>query len=116
VILKGIDNGETVPQIGKQLRDFYSDRSAYKAMRVARTEVTQSASFGSLEAAKQTGAVKTKTWLSSRDDRVRDAHAMMDGETVDIDGTFSNGCSAPGIGGDAAETIQCRCVLMYGTR
>jgi SPP1 gp7 family putative phage head morphogenesis protein len=116
VIVQGIDDGLTVPKIGSKLRDFYSNRSTYKAMRVARTEVTKSASFGSLEAAKQTGAIKTKTWLSSRDDRVRDAHAMMDGETVDIDGTFSNGCSAPGIGGDPEETIMCRCVLMYGTR
>lgn len=116
VIMKGVADNLTVPQIGRQLKQFYSDRSPYKAMRVARTEVTQSASFGNLEAARQSSVVKTKTWLSSRDDRVRDSHIAIDGETVDLNDNFSNGCSAPGIGGDPAETIQCRCVLMFGTR
>ena len=116
VISAGVADNLTVSQMGKQLRDYYSDRSTFKAMRIARTEVTQSASFGSLEAAKQTGVVKTKIWISSRDDRVRDSHIDIDGEEVELDGTFSNGCSAPGIGGDAEETIQCRCALVYGTR
>ena len=78
-------------------------------MRVARTEVTKAANFGTHEAAKQSGVVKTKLWLSSRDDRVRDEHEAIDGETVKLDGTFSNGLEYP-------SEPMCRCVLTFGTR
>uniref|UniRef100_A0A6M3IP72 Putative portal protein n=1 Tax=viral metagenome TaxID=1070528 RepID=A0A6M3IP72_9ZZZZ len=115
VLLASTDEGLTVPQIGRKLREFYSDRSSFKAMRVARTEVTQSASFGSLESAKQGGVMRKKIWLTSRDDRVRIDHLDMEGEEVELDGTFSNGCEAPGLGGDSSQVINCRCVLQYTT-
>lgn len=109
VILAGVDEDVGTAQIGRNLRQFYSDRSPYKAMRVARTEVTKAASFGSQEAAKQSGVVQTKTWITSRDDRVRDEHEAMDGETVKLDGVFSNGLEYP-------SEPMCRCVLSFGTR
>lgn len=108
VILAGVDENLGTTQIGRNLRQFYTDRSRFKAMRVARTEVTKASSFGTQEAAKQSGVVQTKTWLSSRDDRVRDEHAAMDGETVKLDDTFSNGLDYP-------SEPMCRCVLTFGT-
>ncbi len=109
VILAGVDENIGTTQIAKNLRQFYSDRSPFKAMRVARTEVTKASAFGSQEAAKQSGVVKTKTWLSSRDDRVREEHEAMDGETVKLDEVFSNGLEYP-------SEPMCRCVLAFGTR
>jgi len=109
VILAGVDENVGTTQIAKNLRQFYTDRSPFKAMRVARTEVTKASAFGSKEAAKQSGVVKTKTWLSSRDDRVRDEHENLDGETVELDGVFSNGLEYP-------SEPMCRCVLTFGTR
>jgi len=116
VILQGKVDNLTVTQIGSKLRDFYADRSAFKAMRVARTEVAAASSYGNLEAARQSGVVKKKRWLTSRDDRVRDSHEAMDGEPVELDGIFSNGCEAPGICGDPAEAINCRCILQFFSR
>ena len=109
VILAGVDENIGTTQIAKNLRQFYDDRSPFKAMRVARTEVTKASAFGSQEAAKQSGVVKTKTWLSSRDDRVRDEHEQIDGETVELDDVFSNGLEYP-------SEPMCRCVLTFGTR
>ena len=34
-------------------------------------------------------------WLTERDERVRDEHTGLDGETVRIDNAFSNGDSYP---------------------
>ncbi len=114
VILAGVDEGLTVPQIGRKLRDFYQDRSSYKAMRVARTEVTQSAGYAQHESAAQGGVMHKHQWLSSRDDRVRDSHAMLDGEEKMLNEPYSNGLMFPGDpSGDPAETIQCRCVEMF---
>ncbi len=114
VILAGVDEGLTVPQISKRLRDFYSDRSSMKAMRVARTEVTQSAGYAQHESAAQGGVMHKHQWLSSRDDRVRDSHISLDGEEKMLNEPYSNGLMYPGDpSGDPAETIQCRCVEMF---
>lgn len=110
VILAGTDGNLTTPQIARNLRQFYTDRSPSKAMRVARTEVSHAAGFGQREAASQSGIVKTHTWVTSRDDRVRDAHVAMDGETVEFDKSYSNGSVYPGV-----DDINCRCVESFGT-
>jgi len=108
VILAGVDESQSTAQIGRNLRQFYTDRSPFKAMRVARTEVTKASSFGTQEAAKQSGVVETKTWLTSRDDRVRDEHEAMDGESVKLNEVFSNGLEYP-------SEPMCRCVLTFHT-
>lgn len=109
VILAGVDEGASTAKIARNLRSFYVDRSPFKAMRIARTEITKASAFGNMEAAKQSGVVKTKGWLSSRDDRVRDEHEAIDGETVKLDDVFSNGLPYP-------SEPMCRCVLTFGTR
>ncbi len=113
IIEKGMAENLTTTQIAKEIRKFYSDNAIYNAMRVARTETAAAASYGQLSAAEQTGVLQKKIWLSSRDDRVRDSHAAMDGEVRGLKEIFSNGCLAPGIGHDPAQVINCRCVLMF---
>ena len=117
VILAGRDENLTTTQIAKNIRQFYTDRSPFKAMRVARTEVASASGFGQREAAKQSGIVKTKGWMSSRDDRVRDSHVAIDGEKQPLDESYSNGLMYPGDpSGNTAEFIMCRCVESYQTR
>jgi len=110
VILAGVDENVGTAKIARNIRQFYSDRSPFKAMRVARTETSRAAGFGQREAAKQSGVVKKKTWLTSRDDRVRDEHVAMEGETVDLDKPYSSGEMYPG-----EKSIMCRCVESYQT-
>lgn len=108
IILAGVDEDLGTAQIARNLRKFYIDRSPFKAMRVARTEVCKASSFGSMEAARQSGVVKKKTWLTSRDDRVRDEHIAMEGESVGLNENFSNGLEYP-------SEPMCRCVLTFQT-
>ena len=116
VILAGTDENLSTVQIARNLRKFYTDRSPFKAMRVARTETASASGFGQREAAKQSGIVKTKQWLSSRDDRVRDSHAAIDGEVAPLDKAYSNGLMYPGDpSGPTEEFIMCRCVESYQT-
>ncbi|MBA7576619.1 hypothetical protein ES708_18460 [subsurface metagenome] len=114
VILAGHDEGLGTAAIGRNIRQFYTDRSSWKAMRVARTEVSHAAGFGQREAAKQSGVVKTHSWISSRDDRVRDEHVLMDTDEnhdVPFDKPYSDGSMYPG-----EQDINCRCVESYGTK
>lgn len=110
VILAGTDENLGTPQIARNLRQFYTDHSPFKAMRVARTETSHAAGFGQREAARQSGVVKKKTWMTSRDDRVRDSHIAMEGETVDLNKRYSDGSMYPG-----EQDIMCRCVESYQT-
>lgn len=109
VILAGTNENLSTSQISKNIQRFYTDHSPTKAMRVARTEVCKASSFGSLEAARQSQVAQSKTWLTSRDDRVRDEHEAMDGETVGLNDIFSNGLEFP-------SEPMCRCVLTFQTR
>lgn len=114
IILTGVDQNLTAVQLSRSVRDFYDDRSTFKAMRVARTEVNHAAGYGQREAAKQSGVVKTKSWISSRDDRVRDEHILMDSKQnhdVPFDEPYSDGSTYPG-----EQDIMCRCVESYGTK
>ena len=116
VIIAGTDENLGTAQIARNLRQFYTDHSPFKAMRVARTETASASGFGQREAAKQSGIVKTKKWLSSRDDRVRDSHAAIDGEEQPLDKAYSNGLMYPGDpSGPTEEFIMCRCVESYQT-
>lgn len=77
--------------------------------RYARSVVTTAMNFGALDAARASGA-PSKTWTggSSR-------HGSMNGETVDLDGTFSNGMSHPGDpAGGAENNANCGCSLEVG--
>jgi HK97 family phage portal protein len=96
-------------ETAKALRSFYDDRSPYKAMRIARTETTKAASHATIEAGRQSGLCDMKTWVTARDDRVRDEHAAMEGETVPLDARFSNGLEGPG-------EPNCRCGVITPVR
>ena len=52
-----------------------------------------------------------KVWTTRRDGKVRVTHRSLDGDWVTMGGTFKNGTKGPAVGGDAAEVVNCRCVL-----
>ncbi len=117
VILKGIQDNATTPQLAKSIKQFYAESQGWKAMRVARTTVASASGYGQRQAAEQSGIVKTHTWVSSRDGRVRETHSEIDGETVPLSLPYKNGLMYPGdISGDPAEFINCRCVEAFGTQ
>jgi uncharacterized protein with gpF-like domain len=119
---KGMSQELTSLQIAKMIEKQYdswrglgdSAMTEYRSLMIARTETGGAANFGNREGAAQTGIELSKTWISSRDGRVRDEHSFMDGETKPFNEPYSNGLMYPGDpGGSADEVINCRCVETY---
>jgi len=128
VVSQAFEDGLSVPQTAGLIKQIYSGFDTYRSHVIARTEVVGASNYGSRQAAIQSGAVKGRTWLSSRDDRVRGTqpsdktnHVGMDGQHVPnmtdpYAGTLVKPMMFPGDPtGDAADVIQCRCVEVYET-
>jgi len=101
--------GEGIDKMARRLEDAgVFDES--RARLIARTESTTVANQAQLEGvatwSEATGATVTKSWLATQDERTRDEHLILDGETVGIDETFSNGLPAP-------EEPNCRCTMTF---
>lgn len=86
-----------------------------RAGTIGATLATTYATFATVEAGRQTSAA-SKTWLVMSG-RPRPEHAQMDGETVGIDDTFSNGAKWPGdpvLGADGVAGCTCEVEIVYG--
>lgn len=88
------------------------DQADTRAAGIAIGMGTFLAGFATNEAASQIARTHdvqpTKTWITGLNPRAD--HAALDGETVGINQTFSNGLSWPGAaGGDAADVANCNC-------
>jgi len=95
-----------------QLQTTAGKATQYEAERIARTEVAAVQSTASYTVYSENG-VERKQWLTAGDDAVRDGHMELEGETVGIDETFSNGLMYPGDeNGDAGDVINCRCCIV----
>lgn len=78
------------------------------------TLATEAASFGRQDAATASG-LTTKTWQTTSGNP-RPSHAWINGETVGIDGVFSNNARWPGDWRAGADEVAgCQCELVYGT-
>lgn len=111
------ETSNTMDDVAKAVKSTYQDFSRYRSFRIARTEVAGATNYGSMTGAKASGVAAKKEWLSAGDERVRKSHQHVDGEKVGMDERFSNGLYFPAEyeAGKAAETINCRCVLVYST-
>ena len=119
-VTQGILQGESVYDIGKRLTNDLSARNASKMDMFARTAVTGAQNAGRIERLHETeemGIKVKKRWLASRDNRVRDAHAELDGVEIDVDKPFHNefgDIDYPGDpSADPANVYNCRCTLIY---
>lgn len=82
--------------------------------RVAETESHRMINQGILDGGISAGAA-TKTWHTMLDDRVRDTHDYLEGETVPIDQDFytytGDHAPAPGQFGVPGQDVNCRCYI-----
>ena len=103
----------------------------WQALRIARTESTAASNLGGLNAIKDTGFVMDKIWVSAQDSRARRNpdnwfdHYHMNGKVARPDGKFEmtsmkghvDELEYPGDPkGHPANTINCRCTLVYKPR
>lgn len=97
----------------KLIHNMTRQFTTFQAQRIARTEIASHKNIAHYERAKDLG-IETHEWVCMLDDRTRDSHAEMEGETVPIGKPFSNGLLHPGDreGTDPSEYINCRCIAL----
>ena len=116
-VAQGIIQGESIDDISKRIARDTCIAAGRSSMLYARTAVTGAQNAGRIERlheAEEMGVKVQKRWMATLDNRTRDSHAELDGETVDVDEKFSNGLMYPGDpSGDPSEVYNCRCTLVY---
>lgn len=114
-LLQGILNGDSIPAISKSLEAIIGINKVSQ-IRNARTMTTGAENAGRLDSYKdlnEQGVEMRKVWIATPDSRTRASHIDIDGEEVDIDAEFSNGCKCPGDPDcdDPSEVWNCRCSM-----
>lgn len=123
-IRQGLTQGDTYATMTKRLKKELGTNAA-KANTIVRTEghrVLAETQKESLDSIAKQGIKMTKTWVTSRDERVRGNnsrdrmdHVSMDGITISIDENFKllDGSSGYGPGlTNSYNDINCRCIII----
>lgn len=90
-VTSSILQGKGIGKISDDLQSRMQDMNRASAIRTARTAVTGAQNAGRLDtyrSAQDMGIKLKKRWLATLDNRTRHAHAMLDGQTVDVDKPF----------------------------
>lgn len=115
-VTSSILQGRSIKGMADDLQSRITTMNRDSAIRTARTAVTGAQNAGRLDsyyAAEKMGIKCRKQWMATLDGRTRHSHAMLDGEIVDNDKKFSNGCRFPGDPqGPPWEIYNCRCTLI----
>ena len=117
ILKRGFDQGSSIQDVAKQIKNRFNEFSMSRAKTIARTEMTGIANSASTMAWANSGATH-KTWVATLDDLTRDYHVMYNGERVSINDYFKFGPEPLQGPGDpnammAANVINCRCTLDY---
>lgn len=89
-VLQGIIQGESIPKIAARLSNV-TDMNRAAAIRNARTMVTGAENRGRLDGMQRAfehGILLDREWVDAGDRRVRDLHAMLDGQIRSVDEPF----------------------------
>ena len=113
----------TGAQIDRMVQRYNERFLKFRSEVIARTESLRAAHEGTQEAfrqAREDGEIEAdtleQTWVTAKDERVRDSHTTMNGQVRAMDEAFISGngnlLKYPGdIDAPPSETIQCRCVV-----
>ena len=120
IITRGVSDGISQIELRRMIRsEMFTSQS--RAKLIARQETAVALATGQYDMMQSAGAT-IKTWHHRHQQNPRDGkhgkpnHVAMDGETIPIDGVFSNGLRYPRDPDDPRpeEIINCRCYLVYG--
>ena len=118
-LAEGVAEGEDASRLARRVKTAYESFGKTRAVRIARTEVITASNAGRVAMAQAMGLPMVKTWLATRDDRVRDDHLEADGQEAPLDGAFDVGgykLQFPGdasLGAPPSETVNCRCTVTF---
>lgn len=108
---RAIIDGHGVGRVIESIKGVF-DVAETRVAAIVRTELNRSANQGSLQSMKNSGIVKTKTWLAALDDRTSPLCRRLDKKTVGINENFKD---SPTDGSwDAPPShVNCRSTLLY---
>lgn len=119
IVTQAILQGEGIPQITKKLAADLCTTNTNRMNTFARTSMTGAQNAGRVERmqeANEEGIKTRKKWLATLDERTRDAHQELDGETAAPDEPFHSRLGDilfPGDpNADPANVYNCRCTLI----
>ena len=119
IITEGYTSGKGINIVANALTRRFDQLETWEAKRIARTEIHNSHNQGVMRIYNEVGVEYTQ-WIAANDNRTRESHIEIDGEIIEMGGTYSNGLRYPGdTTGDIEEWINCRCsnapfVIPYG--
>lgn len=112
----GLTKGDTYGTMSNRLKDAL-ETDMGKANRIVRTEghrCHSQAKEESFETIAKAGVKFKEQWISSKDERVRSYHQELDGVIIERGEMFHSPSGAigpgPGLMGNAADDIHCRCI------
>ena len=118
-VTSSILQGKSIPRIAKDLQTRMPEMNKSSAIRTARTAVTGAQNAGRMDsyvAAEKMGIKVRKEWLATIDGRTRHSHAMLDGQTADIDKPFKVDGEEIMFPGDTSApgylVYNCRCTMV----
>lgn len=116
-VMKVVDERVAGKTWKERVRDYFANGGTGEDIaRIIETESHRIANTAALDTAKRAGA-KNKTWATMLDDRVRETHDYLEGQTVGINEDFytydGDHASAPGLFALAENNVNCRCELIF---
>ena len=116
IITQGIIQGESIDKITARMMDGLCTQNENKMRMFARTAMTAAQNAGRLQQmkdAKKKGVKVKKRWVATLDERTRDSHQALDGDTIEVEERFAHGLMYPGDpNGAASEVFNCRCKII----
>lgn len=90
-----------------------------RSVNIAESETNNSANYDDLQDAIESGLTQ-KTWVTMRDNKVRESHVVLDGATIGVDELFQVGdaemrfpCDEELAFDYPEEIVGCRCTVIY---
>lgn len=108
-VKRAIDEGWSSSQLQHEVMDSAAFSPA-RSLNIARTESARAHSLGGLEAAKASGVVRSKSWLTGSEHPEEDDCDLDENEgAIPIEQAFPSGDDAP------PNHPSCECTLIFGT-
>ena len=108
ILETGFEEGKSIPEIMKDITQYFDAWDRYRAEIISRTETSRASNEAAIEAYEQSGVVKEKEWLTAPD--CCDICAELDGEVVALEDTFFDDDYGDGM--SPPLHVNCRCSVI----
>lgn len=117
LLLLALDKSYDGESIYTKFDNYYEQGDAERLKVLMDSEFHRAYGQGGIDMAKSTGRAVYKTWNTMQDERVREEHDYLEGQTIPIDDKFvtldMDEAYCPGGFSLASSNANCRCWLTY---